>query len=244
MQQKFMVTVGVHEAEGSVQHKQPGGQERSTTAIDKSAKHLGRYETMASKGATARAARFEKRLAKFDARPSPRTAAAQAKRAVKRALIVAASQDMSGREIKGHFGAMTAERDLQRWKAQRERNIAQFGEKSRAAPSLLEIAGYHEFGFGVPRRSFIADWYDQNEVDARHQLHQLASEAIQGHEPLKTSLTKFGAWAVGSIQARIATHIQPELAASTIRQKHGKAVPLINTGQLRSSIRARVKVGT
>lgn len=237
---KFMVTVGVHEAQGAVPHKE---RERSFNAIDKAGKALQKFEGMADRGKTSREARFMKRLAKFDARPQPKSERARARRAVRRALIVAASQDMTRTEMRGHIGAAGAEMALNRYRAQRARNIERFGDKKRAIPTLIEVAGFHEFGFGVPRRSFIADWFDQNEQTAHKTLRKICGNHIQGKEDLKTSLTKFSAWAVGDIQQRIEAGIPPlPLAPSTIRQKKGKAVPLINTGQLRSSIRGRVRV--
>lgn len=236
---KFMVTVGVHEAEGVVPHKQ---QERSFNAIDKAGKLLQRHEGSAEKGKVSREARLAKQLAKFDARPQPKTAAARSRRAVRRALIVSKGQEMTAREIRGHIGATNAEADLNRYRAQRARNIARFGDKKRAAPALIDVAGFHEFGLGVPRRSFIADWFDANEQTAHKTLRKLCGNHVQGKEDLKTSLTKFSVWAVGQIQDRIAAGIQPPLAPSTRRQKKGKAVPLINTGQLRSSIRGRVRI--
>lgn len=237
---KFMVTIGVHEAEGQVPHKQ---QERSFASIDKHGKELQKQEGRADKGATSRQARFAKRLAKFDARPLPKSAAARSRRAVKRALLVLKSQEMTAAEMRAHAGAAVAEHALGIARAHRARLIAKYGDKKRAAPSLIEIAGYHEFGFGVPRRSFIADWYDQNEQQAHKMLRRIAGVHVQGKETLDRSLKRFAAWGVGEIQARIAAGIAPPLAPSTLRQKGAnKTTPLINTGQLRSSIRGRVRI--
>lgn len=235
----FQVSIGLHEAEGALPHKQ---HERTFNAIDKAGKALQKFEGMAEGGKASREARLQKALAKFDARPMPKTAKARSRRAVRRALMVSKGAEMTTREMRGHFGAAGAERDLHRWRAQRARNIERFGDKKRAVPSLIEIATFHEFGFGVPRRSFIADWFDQNEMQAGKVLRKLAGNHVAGKEDLKTSLTKFSTWAVGQVQARIAAGIAPPLAPSTIRQKQGKTVPLINTGQLRSSIRGRVKI--
>lgn len=236
---KFEVTIGIHESQGAVVHKQ---QDRSFAAIDKSGKALQKYEGMAERGGESRAARFAKRLAKFDARPMPKSPKARSMRAVKRSLLVQASQEMTAREIRGHIGATNAAFDLERHRAHRARMVAKYGDKKRAAPALIDLASWHEFGIGVPRRSFIGDWFDLNEQAAHKTLRKICGAHVMGKEDLSTSLRRFAAWGVGEVQQRIADRIAPPLAPSTIRQKKGKDVPLINTGQLRSSIRGRVRV--
>jgi len=113
-------------------------------------------------------------------------------------------------------------------------------EHKGAGASVVEVGAFHEFGFGVPRRSFIADWFDINEREAKQTLFQICKPAVTRPEYLDQGLARFAAWAVGQVQQRIAAGIEPALAESTIRQKHGKTTPLIDTGQLRASIRGRV----
>jgi len=116
--------------------------------------------------------------------------------------------------------------------------------KGTTGATVAEIGGFHEFGFGVPRRSFIADWFDQSLEQNRKTLFKICQPAVRNPEYLDTALTRFAAWAVGQVQARIAAGIEPPLAPSTLRQKarhgHAKETPLIDTGQLRSSIRGKV----
>ena len=125
-------------------------------------------------------------------------------------------------------------------------HAAEGAEPHKDAPgqTVAEIGGYHEFGFGVPRRSFIADWFDQNYQENHDALFKVVKPAFTKPEYLDTALTRFAAWAVGQVQARRAAGIMPELAPSTLKQKarhgHAKEVPLINTGQMRASIRGRI----
>jgi hypothetical protein len=102
--------------------------------------------------------------------------------------------------------------------------------------TVVEIAAIHEFGFGnVPERSMIRAWVDQNGPAIKRLMNQLADQVIKGEINIKTAMDRFGIWAVGQIQLRIADGIEPKLADSTIAHK-GSSVPLINTGQMRSAI--------
>lgn len=105
-----------------------------------------------------------------------------------------------------------------------------------ASLTVADVAAFHEYGLGNnPRRSFIGDWFDQNQ----QQIMQMATKGMQ--QALKGSLTKqqllarLGAMMVGGIQARMSGGIPPALTSATIARK-GSSVPLIDTGQLRSSI--------
>jgi hypothetical protein len=100
--------------------------------------------------------------------------------------------------------------------------------------TVIDVATKHEFGIGVPRRSFIADWADESEAEARRRLRK-AADRIEDQGGLELELNKFGIWAVGQIQARISRRIPPPLSETRIAQK-GSDVPLIDTGQLRSSV--------
>jgi hypothetical protein len=101
--------------------------------------------------------------------------------------------------------------------------------------SVVALAAIHEFGIGVPERSFIRAWFDENEERAKEALRRLLVSVIEGKRKPDQALELFALWAVGEIQARIARGIAPALAESTIEAK-GSSVPLIDTGQLRSSI--------
>ena len=114
--------------------------------------------------------------------------------------------------------------------------------------SLIEVAEAHEFGLGVPQRSFVTGAVDENEAELNSKLTTAikASTKPGGRGPEQT-LERFGLYVVGVMQERISAGIAPELAESTKRQKkartgESKDTPLILTGQLRSSIRSKVEV--
>lgn len=119
------------------------------------------------------------------------------------------------------------------------RGGAQKGSASGAlaGATVLEVGTYHEFGLGVPRRSFIRDWYTENQEPSAKRLKVCAELVVSGKKSAVGAAELLGLWAQGSIQARIAAGPSDwaPLAASTIKRK-GSAKALIDTGQLRSSI--------
>jgi hypothetical protein len=111
--------------------------------------------------------------------------------------------------------------------------------------TLIDVASAHEFGIGVPPRPFIGGWVDEAGSEADKALSTIMTQAAKGTRTVEQCAQRFGAWAVGQVQKRIADGIQPDLADSTKVRKaeltgQAKDTPLILTGQLRSSIRSKV----
>lgn len=113
------------------------------------------------------------------------------------------------------------------------------GEHAEAL-TLIEVAVWNEFGTSdgrVPERSFIRAWFDAEEPQLREMLTALLREVVAGKLTSQQALDRMGLHCVGQIQKRIAEGIPPENAESTVQRKGGgKTTPLIDTGQLRSSI--------
>jgi len=105
--------------------------------------------------------------------------------------------------------------------------------------SVLQIAVIHEFGLGVPERSFIRAYFTENEPRLLKMVSAVAKEVAKGTYSEKVGLERLGQQIVAEIQVRISQRIPPPLAQSTIDRK-GSDVPLIDTGQLRSSITYKV----
>lgn len=122
-----------------------------------------------------------------------------------------------------------------------EASAGKTGPDGGAGLTVAEVASFHEFGLGVPRRSFIADYADETMDRQRERLRVIARRVGRG-APLETELDRLGLRIVGEIQARISKNIPPKLADST-RDRKNSSVALINTGQLRSSITHRVVQG-
>jgi hypothetical protein len=110
-----------------------------------------------------------------------------------------------------------------------------------AGMTVVALAAIHEFGLGnVPERSFIRAWFDENEDRAKEALRRLLVSVVEGKRQPQQALSLFAQWALGEMQKRMAAGIPPALQPETIRKKTraGKTgeTPLIDTGQLRSSL--------
>lgn len=106
--------------------------------------------------------------------------------------------------------------------------------------TVTEVATIHEYGLGVPERSFIRGWADETRTENEDNLRKIAEAVVKGKFDLRTGLERYGLRCVGSVQRRISGNIPPPLAQVTIDRK-GSSVALIDTGQLRSSIRHQVR---
>lgn len=114
---------------------------------------------------------------------------------------------------------------------------------------LIDVAIVHEFGSDdghVPRRSFIRDWADERKAEHDDQMRRIAKAVIEGKMDAERALKRLGTLRQAEVQKRISDGISPPLEESTIKRKtvNGKKghVPLIDTGQLRSSITHKVTV--
>ncbi len=109
--------------------------------------------------------------------------------------------------------------------------------------TVLDVAIWNEFGTKkIPERSFIRAWFDENEEKARTAVRRLLSSVVSGKREAKDVANILGTTFVAQIQKRMASGIAPENAEETIERK-GSSKPLIDTGQLRSSITFRVVDG-
>lgn len=114
------------------------------------------------------------------------------------------------------------------------------GDGGTGSQSLLEVAAQHEFGAGrIPQRSFIRGTVEAKGAEIADLQVSLAGRVLKGKLDPDQALEQLGAKVVGMVQTRIAAGIAPALHPDTIEKK-GSSTPLIDTGQLRSSITYRV----
>jgi hypothetical protein len=102
------------------------------------------------------------------------------------------------------------------------------------------LASIHEHGLGVPRRSFIRDWFDQNMPLLGRWFKWLARSGATQTQMISAA-DHLGQMVAGSIRERIMSGIGPQLKPETIKRK-GSSVPLIDTRQLINSITSEVEV--
>lgn len=103
-----------------------------------------------------------------------------------------------------------------------------------------DIATWMEFGTQtVPARSFVRGWFDERQDFAQATIRTQLAAVVAGKRPLAQALERIALAFEGDVKRRIAQNIPPPLAPATIQRK-GSSVALIDTGQLRGAVRARV----
>lgn len=107
--------------------------------------------------------------------------------------------------------------------------------------TVADIGTIHEFGLGVPERSFIRAWFDEASDENRALLQSRLKLVIAGKLTPEQALERCALKFEAGVRRRIRARIPPPLAQSTIDRK-GSSTPLIDTGQLVSSIRAKAEV--
>lgn len=108
--------------------------------------------------------------------------------------------------------------------------------------TVIDVGTIHEFGLGdAPERSFIRRWADEDEADHRVTERKMAESIIKGQNTAAEALEKMGLLFAAEAQKFISDgRATPALDPVTIARK-GSSTPLIDTGQLRSSITHKVE---
>lgn len=110
------------------------------------------------------------------------------------------------------------------------------GEDENDEATVADIASFHEFGLGVPRRSFIADYVDESETKIKDDLRKIGAALVEGKIATpEQGLDRFGLLQKAEVQKRIRDGIEPENDPATIAAK-GSSTPLIASGKLWTSI--------
>lgn len=136
-----------------------------------------------------------------------------------------------------------ARRLLEQVRAVKERavDVGVLGQKAaedHGGLTVGDVATFHEFGLGVPERSFIRNYVDRSK-QAAQALARRCAEAVARGVPAEAALNIIGMSHASAIQEMIADGIDPPLAEETIKRK-GSSTPLIDTGQLRASVTWRI----
>jgi hypothetical protein len=96
-----------------------------------------------------------------------------------------------------------------------------------------EIGLYHEFGRGVPERSFLRAWVDEKHGAIQTELGRWVERALEDGIDWRGP---FGDWCIEQIQARMYAGIAPALSDNTKGRYNQLGIPLINTSQLVNAI--------
>lgn len=117
------------------------------------------------------------------------------------------------------------------------------GRQIQQAATLAEVAAAHEFGTAtIPQRSFIRATVDLKAGEIGALQEKLAAQVAEGKITPEVAMERLGAAVQGMVQTRIAEGIGPALKPATVARK-GSDKPLVDTGQLRSSVTYQVLQG-
>ena len=109
------------------------------------------------------------------------------------------------------------------------------GESEDGDLTVGMVAAFHEFGLGVPERSWLRGWVDENRAMIQEDMKRAMRQVLLGRTTVDQVAHVLGVKWVASIQARIVAHIAPALDEATVEAK-GSSTPLVDTGQLKSAI--------
>lgn len=141
--------------------------------------------------------------------------------------------------------------DLQkRMKDARGRSVVKVGIQETAGAhtgegdtglSVADVGSFHEFGTDtVPQRSFIRAPIQDNKQDLQTLQRKLLRDVMLGGKSTGEALAIIGEKAQSDMVAAINAGIEPGLEQTTIDAK-GSSTPLIDSGQLKQSIRYKVE---
>ena len=115
--------------------------------------------------------------------------------------------------------------------------------------SVGEIAEKHEFGLGVPQRSWLREWFDAKAIELKDGAKKAFEFAAQTSGDPAKGARIVAAQAQASIKGRIADgEVTPPITNPTtiaIKQEKGfnpPYTPLVETGLLLSSVTAEAEV--
>lgn len=119
---------------------------------------------------------------------------------------------------------------------------AEGGKQHSEHASMSEIATIHEFGLGVPERSWLRGWFDENKEWIREEIKKATKAVLEGRITEDQALELLGQKFVGSIKERISGNAAgfKELSPITIARK-GSTVPLVDEGRFIGSISHEVR---
>ena len=105
----------------------------------------------------------------------------------------------------------------------------------------LELAYWHEFGLGVPQRSFLRSTFDENRPRYEQLALRASTQAAQGGDPSQL-MFRLGETVRADIIKKVRGGLSPPLAPATLARRAGGGTrPLWDKGILIGSITSKVE---
>ncbi len=103
-----------------------------------------------------------------------------------------------------------------------------------------DLAKVHELGLGVPRRSWLVDWMDENKSTMSRETRTAMKAVLSGKRTRKDALAKLGYDWTKAVRDRMAAGgVKPPISAETAERK-GHNTPLVETFDLHNHVTYRV----
>lgn len=113
-------------------------------------------------------------------------------------------------------------------------------KKDDDGPDLVDVALWNELGTDtIPSRPFLAQTADQHGDEIKDNAVKMVEQLLNGRWTAKDTLNRIGVMTVGFVQNQIKDGDFVPNAPSTVRMKQSEQ-PLIDTAQLRQSIRHKI----
>lgn len=106
--------------------------------------------------------------------------------------------------------------------------------------TIADVALFNEYGLGVPERSFLRAFVDENRDMIEEDFRKATAAVFRLQMTFEQAANILGTKYAAMIQKRITQHIPPPNAPSTIAAK-GSSTPLIDEGILRASISYQIQ---
>jgi hypothetical protein len=105
--------------------------------------------------------------------------------------------------------------------------------------TTAEVGAVHEFGLGVPQRSFVRGYFDDNADEIVQAQDAALQRILDGGDP-EVEAGRVALKLESGMKERILARIDPGLAESTKKRRGEGAVPLVATSQLLGAVRGKV----
>lgn len=100
-----------------------------------------------------------------------------------------------------------------------------------------EVGAFHEFGLGVPQRSWLRGWLTENQTTIEGWQADYVAAVLDGQNP-KQQQDLFALKVEASIKERILSGIGRPLSDAVTSKRGANAVPLLDTSQFLGAIKA------
>jgi hypothetical protein len=114
--------------------------------------------------------------------------------------------------------------------------IIDAGGHDNSSETVASIAYKHEFGIGVPERSFMRTTMTERKKEIINLQETLLKKIQNGDMDIKQALGILGRTVSGFVSKKIVDIKSPPNSPATLKAKKPKTNPLIDTGQMKNSV--------